>query len=117
MVAVDLGDIPPQAARRIPLTSWFRFRRAVEHTPTVLLVLEEEPYAKTCASLVVKLSAVSTQHSAISTQPETNTCPSHARLLRGLRIRAEVLCARGSERKPVRSAVGAEFASRTAWAV
>src|SRR5215472_19348984 len=32
MVVLDLGDIPPQSARRVPLTSWFRFRRAVEPT-------------------------------------------------------------------------------------
>ncbi len=55
MVLVELGDVPPQMARRIPLTSWFRFRRAVENTPTVLLVVEQEPYAKTCASLVLKM--------------------------------------------------------------
>ncbi len=55
LVAVDLGDVPVSIARRVPLASWFRFRRAVENTPTVLLVLEQEPYAKTCASLVLQL--------------------------------------------------------------
>jgi recombination protein RecA len=55
MVALDLGDIPSDSMRRVPLTSWFRFRRAVEPTATVLLVVEQEPWAKTCASLVVKL--------------------------------------------------------------
>ena len=34
---MDLGDTPPGSARRISLTSWFRLRRAVENTPTVLL--------------------------------------------------------------------------------
>ena len=34
LVVVDLGDVPVQAARRVPLTSWFRFRRAVENTRT-----------------------------------------------------------------------------------
>jgi hypothetical protein len=55
MVVLDLGDIPSDSMRRVPLTSWFRFRRAVEPTATVLLVVEQEPWAKTCASLVVKL--------------------------------------------------------------
>ena len=55
MVVLDLGDIPAESARRVPLTSWFRFRRAVEPTATVLLVVEQEPCAKTCASLVVRL--------------------------------------------------------------
>jgi hypothetical protein len=59
MVVLDLGDIPTESVRRIPLTSWFRFRRAVEPTTTVLLLIEQEPCAKTCASLVLRLQSVS----------------------------------------------------------
>ena len=54
LIAVDLGDTPPAAARRIPLNAWFRLRRAVEHTPTALVALGLEPNAKTCASLLVE---------------------------------------------------------------
>jgi recombination protein RecA len=54
LVALDLGDTPPATARRIPLNSWFRLRRAVEHTPTALVALGLEPNAKTCASLLVE---------------------------------------------------------------
>jgi recombination protein RecA len=66
MIALDLGDVPVQSARRIPLASWFRFRRAIEHTPTALLVLEQQPIAGSCSSMLVKvsgkkLSAVSSQ--------------------------------------------------------
>src|SRR5688572_23573490 len=39
LVVIDLADVPPRLARRVPLTSWFRFRRAVENTRTVLLVI------------------------------------------------------------------------------
>ena len=53
-VAFDLGDIPPRTARRISLTSWFRLRRAVENTPTMLVVVSQEPQAKSCASLVME---------------------------------------------------------------
>jgi hypothetical protein len=130
MVVVDLADVPPRFARRIPLASWFRFRRAVENTPTVLLVVEQEPYAKTCASLVLKMqqSAVSTQHSA-SDGWEVNqersrfrtsvakcvekVLPAHAQLLRELPVEAEIVHAR-LQRKPVRSA--AQFHTRAAWA-
>ncbi len=121
MVVVDLGDIPAQVARRIPLTSWFRFRRAVENTPTVLLVLEQEPYAKTCASLVLRMNAMKTQPSAFSTQhsvtQQSETAadqPAHAQILRGIPVQAEVVHAR-IQRKPVRSAPIA-FEARTAWA-
>src|SRR4051794_32467043 len=51
VVVMDLGDTPERTARRISLTSWFRLRRAVEHTPTVLISLACRPNAKTCASL------------------------------------------------------------------
>jgi hypothetical protein len=43
--------------RQVPLNAWFRFRRAVEDTPTILLLLEQEPNAKTCASLVLRLES------------------------------------------------------------
>ena len=57
MVAVDLSDLPPKTVRYVPLNAWFRFRRAVEDTPTILLVLEQESNAKTCASLVLRTAA------------------------------------------------------------
>lgn len=55
MVVLDLSDVAPRTVRRVPLSFWFRFRRAVEHTPTVLVLLEQEPCAKTCASLVLEV--------------------------------------------------------------
>ncbi len=58
LIALDLGDLPPQAARRIPLTTWFRFRRAVEHTPTVLLAVERQSIAGSCSSLLIKLGLI-----------------------------------------------------------
>jgi len=129
MVVLDLGDIPTESARRVPLTSWFRFRRAVEPTATVLLVVEREACAKTCASLVVRLqrTAVCARDSAPATQSESQgwqvlsrkmsaippvNVVSHAALLRGMRLRAEVV--RSWTRKPMHS-VGANFELRAAW--
>src|SRR5205085_1496192 len=51
MVAMDLGDTPAETARRIPPASWFRFRHAVQNTPSVLLVVEQGPFARSCAAL------------------------------------------------------------------
>jgi recombination protein RecA len=99
LIAVDMADIAAEAARRVPLTSWFRFRRAVENTATTLVVLEQAPYAKTCASLVIQLAAVSNQ---LSVNRPTKQ-PAHAALFGGLQIRAEVSRDR-QQRKPVRSA-------------
>lgn len=54
LVAMDLGDTPIQTARRISLTSWFRLRRAVEHTSTILITVARQSNAKTCASLILE---------------------------------------------------------------
>jgi hypothetical protein len=128
MVVLDLGDIPPDSARRVPLTSWFRFRRAVEPTATVLLLLEQESYAKTCASLVLRLhsEAVFASDSSGAADPawprnfRVDAGPqipkqfaiSHAALLRGLRLRAEVVRS-WAQRKPPQS-VGADVELRAA---
>jgi len=53
LVVMDLGDVPRLTARRISMTSWFRLRKAVENTPSAFVVIEREPNAKTCASLVL----------------------------------------------------------------
>ena len=55
MIALDFGDTPAKMVRYVPLQVWFRFRRAVESTPTILVLLEQESNAKTCASLVLHL--------------------------------------------------------------
>lgn len=60
-VCLDLGDVPCETVRKLPLDAWFRFRRAVENTRTIFLALEQEANAKTCASLVLKLEAGSVQ--------------------------------------------------------
>jgi len=96
MVIVDLNDVPPSVARRVPLATWFRFRRAVENTNTALLVFEQEPYAKSCAGLAVCL-----EQSAVSIQPSAQ--PSHTRLLREMEIGAEVVRS-SAERKAIMSA-------------
>ena len=71
LVALDLGDIPVDAARRIPLTTWFRFRRAVEHTSTALVVLEQQPHAKSCALLVMDFTAQPAHWSEAAEDPGT----------------------------------------------
>jgi hypothetical protein len=68
MVALDLADLPLPAARRIPLTTWFRFRRAVEYTPTVLLSVAQQPIAGSCSSLLVQLSGRSSHFSVSGSQ-------------------------------------------------
>jgi recombination protein RecA len=97
MVALDLAEIPEKYVRRIPLASWFRFQRAVEHTKTALLVVSEFNCAQTCAAVVLKLRD---QLSTISSQLSGK--PTHTQLLQGMRIEAEVARMR-LQRKPAAS--------------
>jgi hypothetical protein len=116
MIALDLGDVPAPSARRIPLASWFRFRRAIEHTPTVLLLLEQQPIAGSCSSVLLRVSAVrAKKFSAVNSQLSGNQLP-HSELLDQFEITAELLRSRLEkklERKPVQST--ACFKSRAAW--
>jgi recombination protein RecA len=105
LVALDLAGIPEKYVRRIPLASWFRFQRAVEHTKTALLVISEFACAQSCAAVAVQLSVASGQWAATNTQR-----PKHAELLRETRIDTELMRSR-LERKPMQS-VRAQFATK-----
>ena len=108
LVVIDLGSIPFRAARRVPLTTWFRFQRAVENTPTVLLTVAEAPCAQTCASLLLRLKSSMVTRSSAGAEP----APAHAQVFEGLQIQGELLrsrlhrhpeFAKSLERKPAQS--------------
>jgi hypothetical protein len=85
---MDLGDIAPETARRISLASWYRLRRAVENTPTALVVVERAPLARACATLALECARDRMQWSG---------APGCSLLLRGVTFAAE-------RRKPLRPA-------------
>ncbi len=91
LIALDLSDIPPETVRYIPLNAWFRFRRAVEDTSTILIVIEQEPNAKTCASLVLQLGNECAQWSTAAEHSRGARYPPSACLMDSFEIRAQVL--------------------------
>jgi hypothetical protein len=94
-IALDLGDMRADMLRHVPLESWFRFRRAVEDTPTVLMVLEPESNAKTCASLVLRMEVEPARWSTtLETHPPDFFRYPPSWLLEGFGIRAELLRSR-----------------------
>jgi len=129
LILIDLGDISTEQARRVPLTSWFRFRRVVENTQTILVLIARDSCAKTCASLVLQLGAqplksVSSfefqgssaksdnRSTARNLKPETGNSLTHVNLLNGLDVRIELVRTR-LERKPVRST--GTLQTQTSW--
>ena len=142
LIAIDLGDLPHGTSRCIPLASWFRFRRAVENTPTVLFVVSQAPCARTCASLLLRLekssvvsrrSSASSQRSALSYQvPGLRNCdkqitvhnfpnhenlaaatPAHAQLLEGISLHVELERSRLDRKPPQSDKTG--FETKTRW--
>jgi recombination protein RecA len=54
-VVMDLTDLSLSQLRGVSLASWFRFQRAIEKTPTALVVISPESMVKSAAALVLRL--------------------------------------------------------------
>lgn len=57
VVLLDVCEIPARVLNRIPLSYWYRFRRAIEHTPAILLISSELPQAKSCSAVNLELKS------------------------------------------------------------
>ena len=92
VVAVDLTDFPVSRLQSVPLTTWFRFQRTIENTPTILVVTGQEPLAQSCAALVLRME----MHQPVwSGTP----FPSHSILLSGNQVNAEAVRHRQSRQR------------------
>jgi len=91
LVALDMGDVPSQQSRRVQLSWWFRFKRAVENTPTALIVISRDPNARSCASLALSLNRESAEWSRPlgSLDSEERALPTCSNLLDGFRLHVE----------------------------
>ena len=57
LIALNLSEVPAKAARRIVSSWWFRFRHAIENTPTALVVVTPLACVRSCAALVLELQS------------------------------------------------------------
>jgi hypothetical protein len=87
VIVLDLCQVPARIWNRIPISYWYRFRRAIENTSTILALTEKEPIARSCAALMLDLHRTKT----------TWTGAPGFSLLRSVEIEA-------ASRKPVRAA-------------
>ena len=55
VIVLDLCQVPARVSNRIPISYWYRFRRAIENTPAILALLQNEPMAKSCALLMLEM--------------------------------------------------------------
>jgi hypothetical protein len=59
VVVLDLPEVAPEVWNRIPTPWWYRFQRAAEHTPTILLLCTERAQARACAQTSIELTCPS----------------------------------------------------------
>ncbi|MGH9355854.1 MAG: hypothetical protein ACRD10_06960 [Terriglobia bacterium] len=70
VVALDMSGVVPQFTRRVPLSFWFRLRRAIEYTPAVFIMLGQE--STPCASLTLRSEAYCVQWSFTAAKTGTS---------------------------------------------
>lgn len=75
-IVLDLGDLPPEVAWRIPMATWFRFRAACERTRVSLLLLTQHPCARSSTERVVRM--------------ETGSIESNGKVMSGILYQAGV---------------------------
>jgi recombination protein RecA len=107
VVVFDLGNISWVDARRMELSTWFRFRRAIENTPTILLLLGEDTCAKSCSSLVLQCERKNENWSCMGLQNPNEGIAT----LEGFEVEGRIMCSRMGL-QPMDSA---QWATRTLW--
>lgn len=82
VLVLDMGDVAPEQARRVPLATWYRFRLLAEKSRTLFLLITRATCANSCAavSLQCQQEAADWQQAAIHSP----------KLLTGLRYRISV---------------------------
>ncbi len=70
VVMLDVSEAGMRILNRIPLSYWFRFQRAVENTPTILLVTTRASQARSCAANAIAFELKSHRWSGSKTSAD-----------------------------------------------
>jgi len=104
LVGLDISDVPPTDARRIISSWWYRFRRAVEKTPTAFVVIAADSCVRSCASMSLQMkreadvwcspnqvwdSKVFKHLSLVRSSNPSSDNPTHSNLLSSLNFQVE----------------------------
>lgn len=69
LVALDLSDMPPEALRALPYTTWMRLQRVLLGTSTASLVLAGEPMARSARGVTLDLTGLAQARHQMSAGP------------------------------------------------
>lgn len=77
LVVLDLIDVPANALRRLPASTWFRIERAIEGSDTAVLILSAIPVARSAGgrSIVLGDSPASSASPARGASPASSATP------------------------------------------
>ena len=109
-IVLDMGDVAPERARRVPLATWYRFRLQAEKSRTLFLLMTRVPCANSCAAV-----SLHCEQGGIEWQQASGNSP---RLVTGVRYRVSVDLRRmvdPAHKKPAAS-VTASWRSTATWA-
>jgi recombination protein RecA len=56
VVLFDLAEVPQEAIRRLPFTTWFRLQRAIEGGRTACVLASPAPVARSAGGVSIQLS-------------------------------------------------------------
>ena len=113
LAVFDVAEVPHEAIRRLPFTTWFRLQRAIEGSRTACLLIGRAPVARSAGGVSLQLTRRN-QDSGARTQGAAGTlwagsrraCPAEAptagaseagQLFAGLDIEARIIRAREPE--------------------
>ena len=57
LVVLDLGEVAPQAIKRLPYTTWLRLQRVIEGSDTACVLIGSEPIARSSGGVTVVLGS------------------------------------------------------------
>jgi hypothetical protein len=72
LVALDLADAPPQALRRIPMTTWMRLQRVLEGQPAAAVVVGATSMSRSAGGVTLALNRDSPFDSPLSRLAQGN---------------------------------------------
>jgi hypothetical protein len=103
-IVLDMGSLSPEYALRVPLATWFRFRASAERLQSNVLLLTQQPCARSSAGVVLRL------------QPGGVTSAG-ATVFTGVEHRAELVRQRFENVLPLRKPPqSVRWESKTTWA-
>jgi hypothetical protein len=101
LVVIDLIDVPANALRRLPASTWFRVERAIEGSDTAVLILAAMPVARSAGGRSIVLirnqeSGIGNRESGIRNQVIWRGEHDRTRRIAGVQAQAVINAARWS---------------------